>query len=80
MMCLRVVLFGFILFGTLCTSWTCVSISFTMLRIFLSLFFQIGFQFPPSGKLDVNVGMLEVVPGALCVILTFFDSFFFLLL
>nr|KAF6387751.1 hypothetical protein mMyoMyo1_008189 [Myotis myotis] len=29
MMCLGVVLFGFLLFGVLCASWTCKSISFT---------------------------------------------------
>ena len=45
MMCLGVFLFVSNFFGTLWASWTYMSISFTMLGSFLSLFFQISFQF-----------------------------------
>ena len=46
MMCLGVGLFGFILFGTLCTSWTCMYISFVRLGKFsaISLFFSFSFS------------------------------------
>ena len=52
---------------------------------FLSLFFQIDFQFlaPPFlllalwHRCDMNVGPLEVVPEAAYTTLIFLDSFFF---
>ena len=51
--------------------------------IFLSLFFQIDFQFLALSLLllaprDVNVGMLEVVPEVRYTILIFLDSLFLL--
>ena len=54
MMCLGVGLFAFISFRTLSSSWTCMSISFTKLGKFLSVYLQIEFQFlalfsSPSG-------------------------------
>ena len=51
MMCLGVCLSGFILLGTLCTSWTCMSVAFTKLEKFSVIifssrfFFQIVFHF-----------------------------------
>ena len=45
MMFLGVVIFGSNLFDTLCDSQTCMSIFFSNQGIFLSLFFQISFQF-----------------------------------
>ena len=59
MMCLAVGLFAYILFGTLCASWTCMSVSFTKLGSFLSLFFQIDFQF-------LALGLLLVPPWRKC--------------
>ena len=48
MMCLGVGLFGFILFGTLCTSQTCMFISFTGLGKFSINVFSYRFSVPCS--------------------------------
>ena len=42
-MCLAVGLFGFLLLGTLCVSWICVTFSLIKLGKFPSLLFQTGF-------------------------------------
>ena len=77
-------LFASFLFGTLCASWTCMSISFTKLGKFS--FFSFSNRLPISCFLfsfwhpyDANVGPLEVVPESTDTILVFLDSFFFLL-
>ena len=45
MMCLGVSLFGFILFGAFCTSWTCGAFSFTRLVNFSVIIFFFSFLF-----------------------------------
>ena len=67
MMCLRVSLFASISCGTLCTSWTGMSISFTKLgKYFLIIFSQqisnfLFFLFSFWHPYDKKVGTLEVV-------------------
>ena len=76
-MCLGVGLFASIIIGTRCTSWTCMSISFTKLGKFsFTIFsdrFPISYSFSsPSGTpYHANVGPLEVVPEAAFTILIF---------
>ena len=48
MMCLDMGLFGFILFGILCASWTSVSFSFTRLEKFSIIIFSNRFSIPCS--------------------------------
>jgi len=53
-MCVGIILFGFILYGTLCASWTWLTISFSMLGDFstiisLKIFSYPFFLFPSSG-------------------------------
>ena len=84
MMCLGVGLFASILPGTLCASWTCMSISLTKLGkfsfIIVSIRFPIFLLFLFSWhSYDTNVGILEVVPEAPYTILGLGGSFFFLL-
>ena len=61
-------LLGFVLPGTLCASWTWLTISFPMLRMFSAIIssnifsdpFSLHFSFyDPS---NVNVGMFNIVP------------------
>ena len=71
---------GFILFGTLCVSWTWVIISFPILGKFSmiissSIFFLFVFFFWDS--YDSNVGVFNIVPEISEVVLISFNSFFF---
>ena len=80
-MCLDVFLLGFILYGTLCTSWTWVTISFSMLgkfstiissSIFLRHFLFLFFICDPY---NLNVGALNVVPEVSETVLISFHLF-----
>ena len=80
-MCLGVFLLGFILYGTLCTSWTWVAISFPMLRKFLTIiclnifsdpFFLLFFFWHPY---NLNVGAFSVAPEVSEIVLNSFHSF-----
>ena len=64
--CLSVFLLGFILSGTLCTSWTCLTISFPVLGKFSAIVSSNIFSGPfslssPSGTLNVSVAAFNVV-------------------
>ena len=77
---LDVFLLGFILFGTLCVSWTWVIISFPILGKFSmiissSIFFLFVFFFWDS--YDSNVGVFNIVLEVSEIVLISFNSFFF---
>ena len=79
-MCLGVVLFASILFGTLCTSWTYIFISFIKLGKFSFIIFSNKFSISCSFSslwhpYDSNVGTIKVVPEVPYPILIFLDSF-----
>ena len=80
-MCLGVDLLVSIQFGTLCASWTYMSISFTKLGkfSFYCFFKQVSnflvFLFSFWHLYDVNVGPLEVAPKAAYTVLIFLDFF-----
>ena len=80
-MCLVVFLLWFILYQTLCASWTCVAISFPMLGMFLTIIFSniffrcFLFLFSFWDPYNLNVGGFNVVPE-LCE--TIFNSFLFI--
>ena len=82
MMCLAVGLFGSILFGTICTSWTYMSISFTTLGKFsVIIFFKWVFNFllalfSLQHPHEIYIGMLEVVPEAPYTLFILLNSFF----
>ena len=64
-MCLDVFLLGLILPGTLCASWTWMTVSFPMLENFSAITASNIFSGPPSlllGPLNANVGTFNVVP------------------
>ena len=80
-MCLGVFLLGFILYESLCTSWTWVAISFPMLgkystimssNIFSDPSFSLFFWDPYSS----NVGTFNIVPEVSETVLNSFHSFF----
>ena len=84
MMCLGVGLFASILFGILCASWTCMSISFTKLgKISFNIFsnrFPISCSFSfPLASLWSKCWSVKVVPQAAYTILIFFGLFLFLM-
>ena len=84
-MCLRVFLLGFILYGTLCASWTIFAISFSMLgkfsTIISSKFFSYPFFFSSSGTpYSSNVGAFDIVPEVSEIILSSLHSCYFILL
>ena len=83
MMCLGVGLFASIIIGTLCASWTCMSIPFTNLgKLSFTVFFReisnfLPFLFLFWHSYEANVGPLKGVPGAAYTVLIFFFFFGF---
>ena len=66
-MCLGMFLLGFILYETLCTSWTWVTVSFPMIGKFSAIVSSNIFSGPLSlfafwDPYNVNVGVFNVVP------------------
>ena len=86
-MCLGMFLLGLILYGTLCTSWTWMTISFPMLGKFLTIissnifsdpfFLSFFFFWDPYNS---NVCVFSVVPEVSDIVLNYFHSFYFILL
>ena len=81
MMCIEVGLFGSILFGTLCASWTCMSISFTKLGKFSFLTFSNRFPvscpfFSPSGTLIMHILEYLKLSQRLLILSSYFGFFF----
>ena len=85
-MCVGIILFGFILYGTLCASWTWLTISFSMLeksstiissKIFSYPFFFSFFFWDPYNS---NVVAFDIVPEVFETVLSSFHSFCFILL
>ena len=81
-MCLVVFLLGFILYGTLYTSWTWLTISFSILRKFSTIissnifsvpFFFLFFFWDPYNS---NVGAFNVAPDVCETVLNSFYSLF----
>ena len=78
-------LLRFILYGTLCASWTWLTISFSMLRKFSTIIFQkfshtLSFSLLLLEPLFWNVGAFDIVPEVSETILSSFHSFYFILL
>ena len=85
-MCLGLFLLGFILYGTLCTSWTWVAISFPMLGKFLTIISSNIFSFPfffssSSGTLIIQMLVhLMLSQMSLRLSSVLFILFFFILI
>ena len=84
-MCLGVFLLRFTLYGTLCASWTWLTISFSMLgklsTIISSKIFSYHFFFFFSwDPYNLNVGAFDIVPEVSETIPSSFHSFYFILL
>ena len=79
-------LLRFILYGTLCASWTWLTISFSMLKIFWTVIFSKIFSYSFFfffffwGPYNSNVGVFDIVPEVSETILISFHSFYFVLL
>ena len=84
MMCLGVGLFASIIIGTLCASWTCMSIPFTNLgklsfTVFSERFlFSCSFSCLSGTPMRQMLDLLKVFQGMLTVSSGFLDSFFLL--
>ena len=84
-MCLGIFLLGFFLYGTLCASWTWLTISFSMLGKFSTIIskhflIQFLFLFFFWDLYNLNVGAFDIVPEVSETILGSFQSFYFILL
>ena len=76
MMCLGVVLFGSNLFGTLCASWTCMSISFTKLGKFSFIIFSSKFSISCSSS-SSGTFMIKILVSWRCLRGFLFYPYFF---
>ena len=80
-MCLGVFHLRFVLFRTLCVSWTWVAISFPILgkfsTIISSSIFSWSFVFLFWDSYDSNVGAFNIVLEVSEIVLIYFNSFFF---
>lgn len=83
-MCLSVGLFGFIMFGTFCASWTWMSVFFAKLGNISAIIFSNRFSFLSLSLLlwysyNANINMIDVIPEVPQTVLIFKILFFPLL-
>ena len=81
-MYLGVLLLGFILSGTLCVSWTLLTISFPMLRKFSAIISSNIFSAPfslssLSDPYNANVAVFDVIPEVSEAVFISFNSFIY---
>jgi len=80
-MCLGMFLLGFILYGTLCASWTWLTFpvgelfNYNLFKNFLFLFLFLFFFWDPY---NLNVGAFDMVPEISETVLSSFHSFYFI--